>query len=98
PAPYSMSLHDALPISIWARAPLDRGEPRQGRGDGQGAAGMGNDRFRSDRRHHERATAASAQADLAVVATAADAAAGRHARAGARDRKSTRLNSSHVKI
>ena len=38
-------------------------EPRQGRGDDQGAAGVGNDRRRSDRRHHGRHPAAPAQAE-----------------------------------
>ena len=36
-------------------------EPRQGRGDDQGAARMGNHRCRADRRHHGRQAAASAQ-------------------------------------
>jgi hypothetical protein len=37
-------------------------EPGQGRGDGEGAARMGNHRFRADRRHHGRQAAASAEA------------------------------------
>ena len=41
----------------------DRGQPRQGRSDGEGAAGMGNPRCRPDQRHHGRPGAAPAQAE-----------------------------------
>ncbi len=41
---------------------LHRRQPRQGRGHGQGAAGMGDHRRRPDQRHHGRPPAASAQA------------------------------------
>ncbi len=39
-------------------------QPRQGRGDGQGAARMGDHRRRPDRRHHVGSSAASAQGAL----------------------------------
>ena len=49
--------------AVRRRAPAARGQPRQGRGDGQGAARAGDDRRRPDRRHHGRPPAASAAAD-----------------------------------
>ncbi len=39
----------------------DRGQPGQDARDGGGAAGVGDDRFRPDRRHHVRQAAANAQ-------------------------------------
>ena len=44
------------------RAQAARGQPRQGRGDGQGAARARDDRRRPDRRHHGRPAAAAAEA------------------------------------
>jgi cell division protease FtsH len=41
--------------AVRRRAHAARGQPRQGRGDGQGAARDGDDRRRPDRRHHGRA-------------------------------------------
>ena len=49
------------------RAQAPRGQPRQGRGHGQGAAGDRDDRRRPDRRHHGRQAAASAQAHAVDV-------------------------------
>ena len=43
------------------RAQADRGQPGQDARDGGGAAGMGDDRLRPDRRHHVRQAAANAQ-------------------------------------
>ena len=48
--------------AVRGRAQADRGQPRQGRGDGQGAARVGDDRRRPDRRHHGRQAAAAAEA------------------------------------
>ena len=40
--------------AVRGRAEADRGESRQGRGDGEGAARAGDHRLRPDRRHHGR--------------------------------------------
>ena len=53
---------------------LHRGQPRQGRGDGEGAARVGDDRRRPDRRHHGGQAAAAAEG-LDAGAGQADAAA-----------------------
>jgi cell division protease FtsH len=45
-----------------AGAQAARGQPRQGRGDDQGAARVGDDRRRPDRRHHGGPAAAAAEA------------------------------------
>ena len=52
-------------------AQADRGQPRQGRSHGQGAARVGDHRRRPDQRHHGRAPAASAQAAAERRAAAA---------------------------
>ena len=54
-----------------SRTPAGR-KPRQGRSDGQGAAGMGNHRCRPDQRHHGRPRAASAEGRRAGQAHAAE--------------------------
>ena len=68
------------------RAQAARGEPRQGRGDGQGAARVGDDRRRPDRRHHGRQAAASAEAAPALAATPSKPPAERRRRRRARPR------------
>src|SRR5207302_4914307 len=73
PQPYTLSLHDALPISARGRA--SRPRPRRGRPAPCAPAGP---------RAGERRSPAQTRC--------------RRARGGALDRKSTRLNSSHVKI
>ena len=50
--------------AVRAGAQADRGQPRQGRGDGEGAARARDDRLRPDRRHHVRQAAATAEADV----------------------------------
>ena len=48
--------------AVRGRAQAARGQPRQGRGDGQGAARARDHRRRPDRRHHGRQAAAAAEA------------------------------------
>ena len=48
--------------AVRGRAQADRGQPRQGRSDGESAARVGNHRRRADQRHHGRPAAASAEA------------------------------------
>ncbi len=48
--------------AVPAREAADHREPREGRGDDEGAAGVGDDRRRPDQRHHRRQAAASAEA------------------------------------
>src|SRR5690606_40762904 len=94
---YSLSLHDALPI-LWHR-----------RGDPAGAAGALSlaelPSGAGQRRDPPAVAAGQGAADLAPGAAATRIAAGPGLRPAAalsrrrrRDRKSTRLNSSHVKI
>src|SRR5690606_41704004 len=85
PAPaqfYTLSLHDALPIWRAGRAEAQGPGRRRDRARG-GARGRGAARLRADSRHGP-----------VLGRRAAD----RRQAGRARDRKSTRLNSSHVKI
>src|SRR5690606_40347737 len=85
---YSLSLHDALPISV-----------RAGAGVRPSAAGpdLRARRAAGAFRQRQRGADGRGGAPVAGRAVAADAAR-LHRRAAAGDRKSTRLNSSHVKI
>src|SRR5690606_41525315 len=90
-APYTLSLHDALPISAGAVAARLAGAGRRGRSTALRPGG---------RRARESRAGVLARGQGAGGAPRAAASARPVAlpRADAEDRKSTRLNSSHVKI
>src|SRR5690606_41575175 len=78
-----LSLHDALPISRRRACPRDRGWPRRHLGLRAGCAGTRIDRVRAASPRGGRGGHEARHAGAAPVRP---------------DRKSTRLNSSHVKI
>src|SRR5690606_41864647 len=91
--PYLLSLHDALPISqldIGARGSV--GQNRQAQGRAEEIVGVAVARQRGQPDH-----AAQRQPGIEIGAGAFDVAQGSIVTAFG-DRKSTRLNSSHVKI
>src|SRR5207245_11149932 len=83
---YTLALHDALPISGRAGA---RSGPRRGRGRRR-------DRPPAQKTSRRRSTSAGRRAESSEGSESE--AAGRPERSRGRDRKSTRLNSSHGSI
>src|SRR5690606_42126941 len=89
---YTLSLHDALPISLMSVAISTSPQPRV-EGVAQGVADQDERQHRAEQQPGREQQQAGVLEEQCLVLSDHDAPGDRR-----RDRKSTRLNSSHVKI